>query len=97
MADDKLEPFGIGGHVRGEDIWCDHTRGGVYRYGDKAYICMQERSRIIPLPSSAYQSASKNNPNGAPDEYNMPIAAAAAVEIRIVVTSHESSLFIIRV
>lgn len=33
IADDSLEPFEIGGHVNGDDIWCDTTRWGVHKAG----------------------------------------------------------------
>lgn len=31
VADDKLEPFEVGGHVHGQDIWLDHARWGVHK------------------------------------------------------------------
>lgn len=33
VANDSLSPYEIGGHVIGEDIWCDHTRYGVHKAG----------------------------------------------------------------
>ncbi|KAI1283868.1 hypothetical protein F5Y07DRAFT_393806 [Xylaria sp. FL0933] len=33
VADDSRSPFELGGHVSGEDIYCDHTRWGVHKAG----------------------------------------------------------------
>ncbi|KAI0120684.1 hypothetical protein BJ170DRAFT_600415 [Xylariales sp. AK1849] len=33
IADDSSSPYGIGGHVSGEDVWCDHTRWGIHKAG----------------------------------------------------------------
>ncbi|KAI0407550.1 hypothetical protein F4802DRAFT_515216 [Xylaria palmicola] len=33
VANDSRTPFELGGHVAGEDIYCDHTRWGVHKAG----------------------------------------------------------------
>jgi hypothetical protein len=33
IADDSSSPYEIGGHVSGEDVWCDGTRWGVHKAG----------------------------------------------------------------
>ncbi|TGJ84734.1 hypothetical protein E0Z10_g4018 [Xylaria hypoxylon] len=33
VAGDLRSPFQLGGHVSGEDIYCDHTRGGIHKAG----------------------------------------------------------------
>lgn len=33
VARDARTPFELGGHVSGEDIYCDHTRRGIHKAG----------------------------------------------------------------
>lgn len=33
-AGDRISPFELGGHVSGEDIYCDHTRWGIRKAGE---------------------------------------------------------------
>lgn len=33
LADDSMTPFELGGHLSGDDVWCDSTRWGVYKGG----------------------------------------------------------------
>lgn len=33
IADEMMEPVRIGSHIRGEDVWVDHTRFGVFKPG----------------------------------------------------------------
>ncbi|KAK8005966.1 Monooxygenase- FAD-binding [Apiospora marii] len=33
VADEMMEPIRIGSHIRGEDVWVDHTRFGVFKPG----------------------------------------------------------------
>ncbi|KAI0474329.1 hypothetical protein F4859DRAFT_86548 [Xylaria cf. heliscus] len=33
VADDSRSPFELGGHVSGDDIYCDHTRWGIHKAG----------------------------------------------------------------
>lgn len=37
IADDSMTPFELGGHVSGDDVWCDHTRWGVQKAGGVGY------------------------------------------------------------
>ncbi|KAI1751353.1 hypothetical protein F4782DRAFT_531629 [Xylaria castorea] len=47
IADDTTSPFELGGHVSGDDIYCDHTRWGIHKAGIESHHGQQNSYYVL--------------------------------------------------